>query len=207
MDLLRHTTPDIDGLAQALHHLPALRRDLQRVAGLEHAVAGLTLLSVVARIGPARVSDVAAETQVDPSVASRQIQGLQADGHVDRVADPHDGRSSLIAISAAGTAKLEAAHRRLVATIATAVEDWDHDAVAGLADGIVRLRSALADCETGAAVDPAPLSADPPVARPAALRADRPTADPEPLPADRPAADPLPAPAVPAGARHQEHAR
>lgn len=191
---MQHTTHDIDGLAQALYTLSALRRDLQRVAGIEHAVAGLTLLAVVARIGPARVSDVAAEMQVDPSVASRQIQGLEADGHVARVADPHDRRSSLIAISAAGTAKLEAAHRRLVTAIATAVQGWSHDEVAGLADGIVRLRAALGGHEAHARPAPAPPSAPAPPAS-------------APLPADRPAADPPHPPPAPAGARHQEHAR
>jgi DNA-binding MarR family transcriptional regulator len=176
-----HTAHDIDALATALYNLSALRRDLQRFAGIEHAVAGLMVLGVVARIGPARISDVAAEMQVNLSVASRQIQALQDDGYVDRIADPHDGRSSLIAISPAGTAKLAAAHRRLTDALATAVEDWDHAEVTGLADGIVRLRAAVGGCE------------------------DLPTPT---LPADRPAAaDPTQAPADHAGARPEEHTR
>lgn len=196
-----HTDHDIDALAQALYNLSALRRDLQRFAGIEHAVAGLTVLSVVHRIGPARISDVAAEMQVNLSVASRQIQGLEDDGHVDRVADPHDGRSSLIAISASGTAKLEGAHHRLVEAISTAVEDWDHDQVAGLADGIVRLRGALGACDHHRDADaPAPGHLDG-AGTPASA------SDHHHLPADRSAADPTTSPAQTAGARHEEHTR
>ncbi|MEV4420224.1 MarR family winged helix-turn-helix transcriptional regulator [Patulibacter sp. NPDC049589] len=182
---MSHDDHDIDALALALYHLSALRRDLQRFAGIEHAVAGLTVLSVVHRIGPARISDVAGDMQVNLSVASRQIQALQDEGFVDRVADPHDGRSSLIAISDAGTAKLEAAHHRLKGAIATAVEDWDRDEVTGLADGIVRLRGALGTCDSH---DDGPSAATH-------------------LPADRTAADPTLTPAEAAGARHEEHVR
>jgi DNA-binding MarR family transcriptional regulator len=115
--------------------------------------------------------------QVNLSVASRQIQALEDDGHVDRVPDPHDGRSSLIAISDAGREKLDHANRRLVDAIATAVDDWDREQVVGLADGIVRLRDSLGTC------------------------------DHHDLPADRPAADPTRTHAPVADARHEEHTR
>lgn len=170
----------VDDLARALYGLSALRRDLQRCAGIEHAVAGLAMLSVVRRTGPARISDVAHEVQVNLSVASRQIQALQDEGLVDRVADPHDGRSSLIAISPSGAAKLDRAHARLTGVLGTATGDWSPGEVAGLADGLVRLREALGD--GGHAATPT-------------------------LPADRPAADPIPTSADPADARHEEHTR
>lgn len=140
---MEETDRDIDVLALALYNLSALRRELQRLAGIEHAVAPLTALSVVNRIGPARISDVAAELEVNLSVASRRIQRLEDEGFVDRVADPDDGRCSLIAISAAGIAKLQAAHDRIVQALASAVRDWNPAEVAGLADGLVRLRAAL----------------------------------------------------------------
>ncbi|MDO9410291.1 MarR family winged helix-turn-helix transcriptional regulator [Patulibacter sp.] len=174
---MQQTDHDIDALAQALYNLSALRRDLQRFAGIEHAVGGLMVLAVVHRIGPVRISDVASDMQVNLSVASRQIQALEDDGYVDRVPDPNDGRSSLIAISAAGLTKLERAHQRLVGAIATAVDDWERSEITGLADGIVRLRAALGTC-----VD-------------------------HHLPADRPAADPTLTSAAAADARHEEHLR
>jgi DNA-binding MarR family transcriptional regulator len=134
---------DIEDLANALYGLSAIRRDLQRCAGIEHAAGALMALGAVRRLGPARISDVAADLQVNLSVASRQLQTLQSDGYVDRVADPHDGRSSLVALSPAGRAKLEAAHERLFEALGRAVGDWRPEQVSGLAEGIVRLRSAL----------------------------------------------------------------
>lgn len=134
---------DIEGLAQALYSLSAIRRDLQRCAGIEHAVVGLTALGAVHRLGPARISDIAADLQVNLSVASRQIQALEDDRFVDRVIDPHDRRASLVALSAEGKAKLEQAHQRLVATVGRAVDGWDAVDVDALADGLVRLRANL----------------------------------------------------------------
>jgi len=198
---MSHTAHDIDALADALYNLSALRRDLQRLAGIEHAVGGLMVLSVVCRIGPARISDVAAETQVNLSVASRQIQALEDEGAVDRVADPHDGRSSLIAISEAGRATLDRAHQRLVATIGDAVQDWDAGEVTGLADGIVRLRSALGTCDPAGPAGAHEHASDPPVP-PVRRTATAPT-----LPVDRPAADPTLTSAQIADARHEEHTR
>jgi DNA-binding MarR family transcriptional regulator len=136
-------SPDIESLAQALYSLSAIRRDLQRCAGIEHAVVGLTTLGAVHRLGPARISDIAGDLQVNLSVASRQIQALEDDGLVDRVSDPHDRRSSLVALSAAGKAKLEHAHQRLVATVGRAVDGWDAADVDALARGLVRLRANL----------------------------------------------------------------
>lgn len=211
-DVVDAPTGGVDDLARALYGLSALRRDLQRCAGIEHAVAGLAMLSVVRRIGPARISDVAHESQVDLSVASRQIQALQDEGFVDRVADPHDRRSSLIAISAAGEAKLGRAHARLTDTIAEATEDWRADEVAGLADGLVRLRIALGDEHDGPATpdgagavsahavpSPGVAPTSPPATSAAAAH---PT-----LRADRPAADPTLTSAEAADARHEEHTR
>ena len=142
---------DIDALALALYNVSALRRALQRLAGIEHAVGALSVLGVVQGSGPARISDVAATLELDLSVVSRRVHGLEDQGLVDRVADPHDGRSSLIAISAAGTAKLRAAHDRIVEALSGALADWDRGEVAALADGLVRLCEALGSHESQAA--------------------------------------------------------
>lgn len=189
------TPHDVDALARALYSLSALRRDLQRCAGIEHAVAALAMLAVVRRIGPARISDLAHEAQVDLSVASRQVHALEADAHVARVADPSDGRSSLIAITDAGDAKLGRTHQRLTDALSAATADWRPDDVVGLADGLVRLHGALGTC---ASADPSAAGTAPP-------------ADTRPATPTRPA---VPAPAAPtltsaaaADAPHEEHTR
>jgi DNA-binding MarR family transcriptional regulator len=156
---MTHDPHDIDQLALALYGLSAIRRDLQRCAGIDHAVGALMALGSVRRLGPARISDIAADLQVNLSVASRQIQALGADGYVDRVSDPHDGRSSLVALSPAGHAKLARAHERLSEALAGAVEEWQPAQVTDLADGIVRLRASLARPEDDAPHEDAPHAA------------------------------------------------
>jgi len=142
------TTPSVQ-LAQALYELPAIRRGLQRRAGIDHALGALRVLAVLRRLGPSRISDVAAALAVDLSVASRQVHGLEVDGFVDRVADPDDRRARLVAVSPAGDARLDAAHGRLCDAVAELVADWDPDAVRALADGLLRLRAAV-DADPGA---------------------------------------------------------
>lgn len=160
---MRADPEQLDDLATALYGLSAIRRDLQRCAGLEHATASLQVLGVVKHHGPARISDIASELQVSLSVASRQIQSLQDDGLVDRVADPHDRRSSLVALSDAGQAKLEAVHGRFVRSLGDALPDWSADEVTGLAAGLRRLRNQLAHpCPTASrASDPQDAAHDP----------------------------------------------
>lgn len=195
------TPHDVDALARALYSLSALRRDLQRCAGIEHAVAALAMLVVVRRIGPARISDLAHEAQVDLSVASRQIHALEADDHVARVPDPDDGRSSLIAITATGDEKLRRAHGRLSDALASATADWGHDDVVGLADGLVRLHVALGTC-AGAPGAAAPRNAA--SSAPATPRRSAPAVAASILPAVS-AADPTLTSAPRADAHHEEH--
>jgi DNA-binding MarR family transcriptional regulator len=198
---MTHDPHDIDQLALALYGLSAIRRDLQRCAGIDHAVGALMALGSVRRLGPARISDIAADLQVNLSVASRQIQALGADGYVDRVSDPHDGRSSLVALSAAGDAKLARAHERLTEALARAVDGWEPAQVTDLADGIVRLRASLARPED----DAAPARDRPEPGLPGdAPEADRPASSPDLPAAD--AADPT-AHAVPVAGTGTEENR
>lgn len=196
------TAHDVDALARALYSLSALRRDLQRCAGIEHAVAALAMLAVVRRVGPARISDLAHEAQVDLSVASRQVHALEADAHVARVPDPNDGRSSLIAITATGDEKLGRAHGRLSEALTTATADWAPDDVVGLADGLVRLQASLGAC----AGTPGPAAVGTTPAPPSApAGASSAPADPT-LPAAPSTAGPT-LTSAPADAQHEEHTR
>lgn len=134
---------EVDGLVEALYGLSSIRRELQRLAGIEHAVAAVSVLSILGKAGPSRISDIADGLQVNLSVASRHLHALQEKGFVERIADPEDGRSSLVAISPAGREKLEAAHRRLADGLADSLADWKPAEVSALAGGLVRLHATL----------------------------------------------------------------
>ncbi len=77
--------------------------------------------------GAAGVGEVAAALAVDPSVASRRVASAVAAGLVERVADPDDGRRTVLVVAPAGRRWSDqvAGHRRA----------WFAAALAGLSPG------------------------------------------------------------------------
>ncbi|MFA4928191.1 MAG: MarR family transcriptional regulator [Patulibacter sp.] len=140
----RHDTITMEDLTQALLGIASIRRDLRRRAGIDHVPGGTPALGAINRIGPARVSDVAVELQVDLSVASRQVQALESEGYIDREPDPTDRRSSMVRLSPAGAQKLEKIHERVILALNEALAAWRPDEVQTLVDGLERLRADLA---------------------------------------------------------------
>ena len=134
-----HTTHG-RALLDELRELGALRRDLQRRAALGGVAGGLVALAALERLGPARVSQVADELQVDLSVASRQVAGLHSAGYVTRIPDPQDGRSQNVKLTAAGKRALRKAQERSVAVLDRATRGWTDAEVDTLVSGLRRLR-------------------------------------------------------------------
>jgi DNA-binding MarR family transcriptional regulator len=141
----QNDTVTMEDLTRALFGIGGIRRDLRRRAGLDHVPGGTPALGAIKRIGPARVSDVAVELQVDLSVASRQVQALEAAGYVNRAPDPTDRRSSVVGLSEAGEEKLRLVHERVIETLNEALATWSPEEIQTLVDGLVRLRADLAD--------------------------------------------------------------
>jgi DNA-binding MarR family transcriptional regulator len=97
--------------------------------------AGSMLLFHLCKDGPQRSSALAAAVCVDPSTVSRQIADLVDLGLVERRADPHDGRATLLAATEAGEARHRLVHERRDRALAVMLADWsdsDVDALAGL---------------------------------------------------------------------------
>ena len=129
----------------ALYRLGLVQRSIARHALAELGSQGFTALAVVHRQGPVRVSEVADQLSVDLSVASRQVQALEAAGYVDRAPDPTDRRSSVVGLSEAGEEKLRLVHERVIETLNEALATWSPEEIQTLVDGLVRLRADLAD--------------------------------------------------------------
>ncbi len=72
----------------------------------------LSVLSVVHRRGPLRLGDLADRERVSKSTITRIVARLEADGYVERWADPEDGRSSLVVVAPRGERFLETATNR-----------------------------------------------------------------------------------------------
>lgn len=70
--------------------------------------SGYLLLSALESSGPLGIAALADATGVDVSTASRQIPPLEKQAFVRRLANPTDGRGSLIEITPLGQERLEA---------------------------------------------------------------------------------------------------
>ena len=90
--------------------------------GLQPAQVGL--LFSLYRAQECRVAALAEQQLVDPSVASRQIAGLERDGLLTRRPDPEDGRAALVSLTDAGLARLGQVRDMHVEAIAASVQHW-----------------------------------------------------------------------------------
>lgn len=103
------------------------------------------LLRTLARIGPARVTEVAAEARLDTSTVSRHVQNLERQGYVARTQDPMDGRAYRLELSPSGRTLLDTLHRDHVATLQDLISGWTTDEVDQLTGYLTRLVRDLHD--------------------------------------------------------------
>jgi DNA-binding MarR family transcriptional regulator len=87
------------------------RRLRQEGGGVLSPTLGAAL-GTIARHGPLTPSELADRERVQRPTATRLLARLEAPGYVTRTPDPHDGRSSLVALTPAGRALLEQARER-----------------------------------------------------------------------------------------------
>jgi len=130
----RQTTP---ALVQRLGQIGAahLRREFesQELVGLRpaHALVLVPLLG-----GGRHASDLAESIGVTRQAIAQVVTGLEADGYVERVSDPGDGRAKLICLTAKGRAAL-----RIMRTCAVELEQTWRDALGN--DRLDQLRQLL----------------------------------------------------------------
>jgi DNA-binding MarR family transcriptional regulator len=105
--------------------------------------ASSMLLFQLCKDGPQRSSSLAATACVDPSTVSRQIASLVDLGLVERRADPHDGRATLLAATEAGEARFHQVHDRRDRAFATVLADWADDDLQTLTGLLHRLNNTL----------------------------------------------------------------
>jgi len=82
------------------------------------ALADLTVLELVASIGDCRVQDIVDTQHITVGGASKVVDRLVAAGHVERSANPHDRRSSVLAVTSQGRHLLEHAQPDIDAFLA-----------------------------------------------------------------------------------------
>ncbi|MFI7675169.1 MarR family winged helix-turn-helix transcriptional regulator [Actinophytocola sp. NPDC049390] len=105
----------------------ALGHRMSKAGGVDRST--VMLLKTLVHQGPSRSSALAAAIHSDPSTVSRQIAAMVRDGLVERMADPEDGRASVLVPTEAGKALLEEQRKRLGLALARVVQEWAPDDV------------------------------------------------------------------------------
>jgi DNA-binding MarR family transcriptional regulator len=82
-------------------------RRLRQEAGVDLSPSQTATLATIERRGPITPSELAACERIQRPTATRVIARLEEAGLLSRAADPADGRSSLLSITAEGEALLE----------------------------------------------------------------------------------------------------
>lgn len=126
-------------LGRQLYGLAAVRRELGKAANRELPGHGFGALVSIRKRDEARVSDIAADLQVDLSVASRQIASLVTAGLVERQPDPADRRAHVLGLTDDGIAALRRAYLDMVGLLDDALADWDPEEIVDLATKLERL--------------------------------------------------------------------
>ena len=126
-----------DELAEELRHaVSALVRRARAETASEDALP-YPLRSLLRRLeldGPATTADLARAEQITPQTAGAFVARLEAEGHVARRDDAHDGRRRLVSITASGRKAIAVsrAHRQtfLAARIANRLDASEQRALA-----------------------------------------------------------------------------
>lgn len=94
------------------------------------------------RDGPTRMSDLADALQIGRRSTTDVVEILVARGFLARTPDPHDGRATVVSLTAAGEAvlrRMESQRRRIATEVAAPLDDAEiaqlHRLLAKLIDG------------------------------------------------------------------------
>jgi DNA-binding MarR family transcriptional regulator len=121
------------------------------------SLTSASTLAALSRLGPQRITELAALQRVAQPSMTVVIRGLEQSGLVERAPDRTDGRAVLVSVTAAGEEYL--AHRRQVgaeevAAFARELSEEDAAALAAAVPALIRLRALQersAQCNTASA--------------------------------------------------------
>lgn len=125
--------------------LPQLDRTFRR-HGMTHLEYGLLVVLGEQRDGQLSAGDLAALAGVTSSRLSHRLRAMEERGDVQRLADPHDGRGTVVRITTAGRRRAEAATGEHRADVRTLVFDrLTPEQTQALADAMGAVAGPLSD--------------------------------------------------------------
>jgi len=132
-------------LRTALSHLQRSLRAQAKAQGL--GAAKLSVLSHCFRHGALPGADIARLERVKPQSLTRLLAELEADGLLQREADPHDGRRQLLSLTATGARcvrdEVQRREASLADALATALDADERKRLHAACDLIERLAARL----------------------------------------------------------------
>jgi DNA-binding MarR family transcriptional regulator len=123
------TTGTKTGLGGELRELMRALRVVKRQHPPAVTAVPVGMAGILAAIGDdgSHVKDLAARCALDPSTVSRAVSALVRHGLVERMADPSDGRASVLGPTEAGRAALRATEAWYDGMLADALAGWTPD--------------------------------------------------------------------------------
>jgi DNA-binding MarR family transcriptional regulator len=119
------STPELAGHLRLV--IVRTARRLRQETGVELSPSLTAALATVGRHGPLTPSELAARERIQRPTATRVLARLEELGLIARTPDPQDRRSSLVAVSATGSALLDELRTRKTAFLAERLEGLDAD--------------------------------------------------------------------------------
>jgi DNA-binding MarR family transcriptional regulator len=123
---------DVELAARLRLALTRTARRLRQEAGTELGPSQAAALATIERHGPLAPSELAERERIKRPTATRILGHLERAGLVERIRDPEDGRSSILSISADGSALLRKLRARKTAYLANHLRELPADDVAAL---------------------------------------------------------------------------
>ncbi|WP_257230928.1 MarR family winged helix-turn-helix transcriptional regulator [Streptomyces sp. UH6] len=147
------TTPDDDGLLEALQYQMALfarraeQTRLGAVGRLRDSMdrAAYLLLHRLEQEGPMGVKALAAGMGIDSSTVTRQVAPLVEAGLVRRTSHPEDGRAVVLDLSARGRGRLEEVRESRRQLMAELTDDWKEEERHVFCTLLTRMNDAFSD--------------------------------------------------------------
>lgn len=116
----------------------------QELSGVDLLPTAVATLSTIFRVGPARLTDVAAALELEPSRVSKEVNRLVAAGLVAQTPDAADRRAVALAVTEEGADAWRRYRKATDQQLARTLREWSDDDLAQLAALLTRLAQAVA---------------------------------------------------------------
>jgi DNA-binding MarR family transcriptional regulator len=109
--------------------------------------SALSVLHTLSRLGPCRLSDLVGTEQIKQPALTSAVAKLERDGLIERRPDPHDGRASILSLSAGGQSIVSRRHADRAEQLRSLIDRLSPAdrtrllSIAGVLDQIVQLAS------------------------------------------------------------------